>query len=146
MKFVQGFYRLRILSTRLENLVPLFDSSVVISTRLERGDKPEKGGGGWCRNGGWHFFITLQFNHIYYVCGESKDSLYYFSDLQYFEFAIQDSHPCLCCTKTWSQLQLCRWYFLQCLMHMTVSIVIMQVTFLYSYIGDSFKEQFHIPF
>ena len=36
-------------------------------------------------------------------------------------------------------VQLCRWYFLQCIMHMAVSIVIMQVTFLYSYVGDSFK-------
>ena len=27
-----------------------------------------------------------------------------------------------------SLLQLCRWYFLQCIMHITVSIVIMQVT------------------
>ena len=36
-------------------------------------------------------------------------------------------------------LQLCRWYFLQCIMRMTVSIVIMQVTFLYSYVGDRFK-------
>ena len=25
-------------------------------------------------------------------------------------------------------LQLCRWYFLQCIIHMTVSIVIMQLT------------------
>ena len=33
MKFVQGFYRLGILSTRLEKLIPLFDSSVVIGTR-----------------------------------------------------------------------------------------------------------------
>ena len=31
-----------------------------------------------------------------------------------------------------SLLQLCRWHFLQCIMHMTVSIVIMQVAFLYS--------------
>ena len=29
--------------------------------------------------------------------------------------------------------------FLQGIMHMTASIVIMQVTFLYSYVGDSFK-------
>ena len=36
---------------------------------LERGDKPEKGEGG---GGGCHFFITLQFNHIYHACGESK--------------------------------------------------------------------------
>ena len=63
---------------------------------LERGDKLKKGG---C-----HFFITLQFNRIFCVCGESKGSLYYFSDLQYFELAIQDSHPCLYCTKTWYHL------------------------------------------
>ena len=68
---------------------------------LERGDKPEKGGlmQKW---GGYHFFITLQFNHIYCVCGESR--VYYFSDPQYFELAIQDSHPCLYCTKTWYHL------------------------------------------
>ena len=30
-------------------------------------------GGGSCRNGGIAtFFVTLQFNHIDYVCGESK--------------------------------------------------------------------------
>ena len=33
---------------------------------VRKGDKLEKGG---C-----HFFITLQFNHIYCVCGESKVS------------------------------------------------------------------------
>ena len=38
-----------------------------------------------------------------------------------------------------SLLPLCWWYFLQCIMNMTVSIVIMQVTSLYSYVGDSFK-------
>ena len=38
-----------------------------------------------------------------------------------------------------SLLQSCRWYFLQWIMHMTVSIVTMQVTLLYSYVGDSFK-------
>ena len=37
-----------------------------------------------------------------------------------------------------SLLQSCRWYFLQCIMHMTISIVIMQVTGC-SYICDSFK-------
>ena len=37
---------------------------------LERGDKPEKGGGGWCRNGVLPFFVlfTVQFNPIYCVC------------------------------------------------------------------------------
>ena len=54
---------------------------------LESRDKPEKGGEG-C-----HLFITLQFNHIYCVCGESK--VHFITDLQYFELAIQDSHPCL---------------------------------------------------
>ena len=40
---------------------------------LERGDKPERWG--WCRNGGIAtFFITLQFNHIYFVYGKSKVS------------------------------------------------------------------------
>ena len=38
-----------------------------------------------------------------------------------------------------SLLQLCWWYFLQCIMHITVSIAIMQVTFLYSYVGQSLK-------
>ena len=38
-----------------------------------------------------------------------------------------------------SLLQLCGWYFLQCIMHMTVSIAIMRVTLLYSYVGHSFK-------
>ena len=37
---------------------------------LERGDKPEKGLDVKMR--GCHFFITLQFNHIYCVSGESK--------------------------------------------------------------------------
>ena len=32
------------------------------------------------------------------------------------------------CNYTESLLQLCRWYFLQCIMHMNVSIAIMQVT------------------
>ena len=36
---------------------------------LERGDKPVKGGGGGDveMGGGCHFFITLQFSHIYCV-------------------------------------------------------------------------------
>ena len=37
---------------------------------LERGDKPEKGGGGDAEMGGCHFFITLHFNHIYCVGGK----------------------------------------------------------------------------
>ena len=43
----------------------------------EGGAKFFAGKGGWCRNGGrrgrgGHFFITLQFHHIYCVWGESK--------------------------------------------------------------------------
>ena len=57
---------------------------------LERGDKPEKGGWG---KGFATFFTTLQFSQIYSVCGESKVSLYYFSDRQSFELAIKDFHP-----------------------------------------------------
>ena len=34
--------------------------------------------GGWCRNGGCHFFITLQFNCIYCVLGKSKVSFIIF--------------------------------------------------------------------
>ena len=44
---------------------------------LEREDKPEKGEGGGgvdVEMGSCHFFITLQFNHIYSVCGKSKVS------------------------------------------------------------------------
>ena len=54
---------------------------------LERGDKPEKGGrvnvemGG---GGGCHFFTTLQFSSITFI----------YSDLQFFELAMQDFHPC----------------------------------------------------
>ena len=41
---------------------------------LEQGDKPEKGvwGGVDVEMGDCHFFVTLQFSHIYCVCGESK--------------------------------------------------------------------------
>ena len=46
---------------------------------LERGEKPEKGGGGLmqkCGQGGAGGLLvncfTVQFNHIYCVCGESK--------------------------------------------------------------------------
>ena len=41
-------------------LMTIFDSNFF---------KAEKGGGGGC-----HFFVTLQFNYIYRVCGESKVS------------------------------------------------------------------------
>ena len=44
----------------------------VQNSLLERRDKPEKGG--WCRNGGLPLFITLQFNNIYFMSGESKVS------------------------------------------------------------------------
>ena len=43
------------------------------------------------------FFATLQFNHIYCVWGKSK---VYFSVLQSFELAMQDSDPGLSSTKT----------------------------------------------
>ena len=43
---------------------------------LERGDKPEKRGGGGVgvdiEMGGCHFFITWQFSHIYCVCVGGK--------------------------------------------------------------------------
>ena len=39
------------------------------------------------------YYFTVHFSHIYCVCGESKVSLYYFSDLQSFELAMQDFHP-----------------------------------------------------
>ena len=41
---------------------------------LEQGDKPEKGvwGGVDVEMGDCHFFVTLQFSHIYCMCGESK--------------------------------------------------------------------------
>ena len=44
------------------------------------------------------FFITLQFNHTYSVCGKSKVSFIFF--LQSFELVMQDSHPSLYSTKT----------------------------------------------
>ena len=63
---------------------------------LERGDKPVKGvdvemGGGGCY---FFYYFTVPFSHIYSVWGESMVSLYYFSDLQSFELALQDFHPC----------------------------------------------------
>ena len=47
------------------------------------------------REGGCHFFyyFTVQPSHIDCVYWESKVSLYYFSDLQSFELAMQDFHP-----------------------------------------------------
>ena len=56
---------------------------------LERGDKPVKGGGVDVEMGGVATFLLLYS---------------YFFDLQYFELAIQDSHPCFYCTKTWHHL------------------------------------------
>ena len=54
---------------------------------LERGDKVVNGGGGVdVELGGCHFFITLQFNHIYCVCGKSKVS---FITFQFFSFLSQ---------------------------------------------------------
>ena len=59
---------------------------------LERGDKLERRiGGGGCYF--FYYFTVVQFSHIYSVCGESKVSFYYFSDLQSFELATQDFHP-----------------------------------------------------
>ena len=57
---------------------------------LERGDKPERGDGGWFRKGGGStFFTTLQFRSIAFT----------FSNLQSFELPMQDfqphSHPSL---------------------------------------------------
>ena len=61
-------------------LPPLSHQGGVRNFLLERGDKPEKG---CC-----HFFITLQFNHIYCVWGESKVP---FITLQIFSLL---SQPC----------------------------------------------------
>ena len=46
-----------------------------------------------------HFFITLQFNHIYSVCGKSQVSFITFYSLVFW-LAMQDSHPNLYSTKT----------------------------------------------
>ena len=48
------------------------------------------------------YCFTVQ-SHLLCVWGK-QGSLYYFSDLQYFELAMQDSHPCFYCTKTWYHL------------------------------------------
>ena len=58
-----------------------------IFCKRETGDKPEKGGliQKWK---GCHFFITLQFNHIYSVCGKSKNS---FITFRFFSLL---SQPC----------------------------------------------------
>ena len=54
-------------------------------------------GGITLKRGGYHFFITLQFNCIYSVCvgGGSKVCFYYILILQSFELTMQDSHPSL---------------------------------------------------
>ena len=54
--------------------------------------------------GGCHFFITLQFNHIYSDVGKVKFPLLLFF-LWSFELAMQDFHPSLYSTKT-----LYHWY------------------------------------
>ena len=71
-----------------------------------KGEYPWKGRGGWCRNGGWHFFITLQFICIYCVCvcgggGEGVSFLYYILVLHSFELTVQDSHPSFHSIKTY---------------------------------------------
>ena len=56
---------------------------------------PCKGGGGS------HFFITLEFNHIYCMWEESKVPFITFRSLyQSFELAVQDSDPSFYCTKS----------------------------------------------
>ena len=65
---------------------------------LERGNKPEKEGL-MQKQGDCQFFISLQFNLIYCVCGGSEGSHYYFFDLQSFEVSMQDSYPSLYYTK-----------------------------------------------
>ena len=70
---------------------------------LERGDKPvkrgvdvEMGGRGFAT---FLLLYSLVQSHLLCVCrggggeGDSKVSLYYFSDLQSFELAMQDFHP-----------------------------------------------------
>ena len=67
---------------------------------VERGDKPEKGGVDvGMRGGGVATFLLLYCSITFTVCvGESK--VPFILDLQSFELTIQDSHPCLFCTKT----------------------------------------------
>ena len=55
---------------------------------VERGDKPEIGGM-------LPFLLLYSSVQSHLLCvGESKVSLYYFSDLQSLELAMQDFHPC----------------------------------------------------
>ena len=83
----------------LEIYVSQFMTLQIIPLRfflLERWDKPVKG------EGGCHFFITLQFNHIYCMWGESKGSKVAFIILavQSFDLTMQDSDPTFYCSKT----------------------------------------------
>ena len=70
---------------------------------LERGDKHEKGGVDiemrWVAT-----FLLLYSSITFTVCVCGGGSKVPFISLQYFELAIQDSHPCLYCTKTWYHL------------------------------------------
>ena len=70
-----------------------------------KGSKPEKERS-WCRNRGLplFYYFTVQ-SHLLFVW-ESKVpfiTFWIFSILR-FNLAIQDSHPCLYCTKTWYHL------------------------------------------
>ena len=72
---------------------------------LERGDNPEKGGGGVAvemgREGGLTHFLLLYSSIAFTVCRVKKYSLvYYILTLQSFELTMQDSHPSLYSTKT----------------------------------------------
>ena len=51
---------------------------------LERGNSPKKGGEVDLEMGGWHFFITLQFSCIYYVCREKVNFPLLHSDSSFF--------------------------------------------------------------
>ena len=69
---------------------------------LERGDKPEKGGGGVdveMEGGGLalFYYFTVQ-SHLLCMCGESKVPFITFRIFRIFR-AIRDSHLCLYCTK-----------------------------------------------
>ena len=60
-------------------------------------------GGGWGGGGGGGvatFFITLQFNRIYCVCGKSKVSFITFWFFSLFGLVMQDYHPSLYRTKS----------------------------------------------
>ena len=62
---------------------------------LERGDKPVKGVDVKIGGGGATFLLLYSSVQSHLLCvGECMVSLYYFSDLQSFELALQDFHPC----------------------------------------------------